>query len=799
MIRAIRMCCLLGLGLLGTVLAQDLDQERYNPDRVNTNKFKQLGQELPTPNVYRNGAGAPGHMYWENRANYEMEITLDDNEQRIYGEETITYENQSPDPLTYLWLQLDQNVRQPNSMSDRTQTGTMTNSNNQMSFRELERMHREFPGGFHIEWVKDDAGQDLPHTINETMMRVDLPEVLAPGEEVSFQVKWWYQINNRLTDGGGRSGMEYFEENDNYLYTIAQFFPRMCVYNDVYGWQNKQFLGRGEFTLSFGDYQVSITAPSDHVVGATGMLQNTREVLTKAQRNRMEEARKASEPVMIVTPEEALEAEQGKATDTKTWTFEAENVRDFAFCSSRKFIWDAVGVPMGDRTVLAMSYYPKEGNPLWERYSTRVVAHTLKWYSHYTFDYPYPVAISVHTDRIGMEYPMICFNGGRPDPDGTYSERTKYGMISVIIHEVGHNYFPMIVNSDERQWTWMDEGLNSFLQYLTEQQWQRDYPSRRGPAPNIVDYMKGDKTGIMPIMTNSESVFQFGNNAYGKPATALNIMRETVLGRDLFDFAFKQYAQRWMFKQPMPADLFRTMEDASGTDLDWFWRGWFYTTDHVDIELADVQVFQVNSQDPEVEKPIAAEREVEETPYIGDIRNQEDIPETVMEANPELQDFYNQRNENEVSIIDQLSYRRYLERLTEEEKALLSSDKFYYQVTFKNIGGLVMPLILKFTYADGSEAVKRIPAEIWRYNSEQVTKVFMTDQEVTSIVLDPYKELADTDTYNNYWPRRPQPTRFELYKRQRNQMNPMQVERRIQEMREKGQLPSAEPAEGGNE
>ena len=784
----------------GLALAQDPSQERYNPDNVNINKFRQLGQELPTPNVYRNGAGAPGHLYWENRANYEMDITLDDENQRIYGEETITYENLSPDPLTYLWLQLDQNVRQPNSLGDRTSTGSMTSSRNQLSFRQLEAMHREFPGGFHIDWVKNAEGGALPYTINETMMRVDLPEVLEPGESVTFQVKWWYNINNRLTDGGGRSGMEYFAEDDNYLYTIAQFFPRMCVYNDVDGWQNKQFIGRGEFTLPFGDYKVSITAPSDHVVGATGVLANAKDVLTKAQRDRMEQARQSTEdPVMIVTPEEALEAESSRAEDTKTWTFEAENVRDFAFCSSRKFIWDAMGVPMGDRTVLAMSYFPKEGNPLWERYSTRVVAHTLKWYSHYTFDYPYPVAISVHTDRIGMEYPMICFNGGRPEPDGTYSERTKYGMISVIIHEVGHNYFPMIVNSDERQWTWMDEGLNSFLQYLTEQQWQRDYPSRRGPAENMVPYMKGDPSGIMPIMTNSESVFQFGNNAYGKPATALNILRETVLGRELFDFAFKQYSQRWMFKQPMPADLFRTMEDASGTDLDWFWRGWFYTTDHVDVEVADVQVFQLNTRNPEVEKPLAAQQQAERTPYIGDARNQEEIEQTVMEAHPELQDFYNKYDPNEVTLMDQMAYRKYLNELSEEERALLEDDSYYYQVTFKNLGGLVMPLILQFNYADGSEEIKRIPAEIWRYNSEQVTKVFITEQEVNSIVLDPYRELADTDTYNNTWPRRPQPTRFEVIKRRRGGMNPMQVQRRMEEMRQEGQLPPSEPAEKGDE
>ncbi len=786
----VKACIILAAIMGGSIAlhAQNPSQERYNPHRTNQNKFQQLGELLPTPNVYRNAAGAPGHQYYQNRADYEMDLRLDDEQQQLYGEETITYYNESPDPLTYLWLQLDQNVRAPNSMRARTRTGSLTDRDEPMTFDNLREMHHEFPGGFHIDWVKDDDGAPLPYVINETMMRVDLPEPLEPGDKVSFSVKWWYNINNRLIDGGGRSGMEYFEENDNYLYTIAQFFPRMCMYNDVYGWQNKQFLGRGEFTLPFGDYEVRITTPSDHVVGATGVLQNDKDVLTKLQRERMEAAKTADQPVMIVTPEEALDNEQNQATDTKTWEFQAENVRDFAFCSSRKFIWDAMGVPMGDRTVLAMSYYPKEGNPLWEQYSTRVVAHTLEWYSHYTFDYPYPVAISVHTDRIGMEYPMICFNGGRPEPDGTYSERTKHGMISVIIHEVGHNYFPMIVNSDERQWTWMDEGLNSFLQYLTEQQWDRDYPSRRGPAYKITDYMKGDPTGIMPIMTNSESIFQFGNNAYGKPATALNILRETVMGRELFDYAFKQYSQRWMFKHPTPADLFRTMEDASGVDLDWFWRGWFYTTDHVDIAIQEVKWLQLDTKDPEVEKPLA-QKQREQQPYISDLRNEEAIPKTVVEADESMRDFYNQFDDAKVNTVDELNYQYYLQQLDEEERELLTSGKNYYEVTFANEGGLVMPLVLKFEYADGSEEIQRIPAEIWRYNSQQVTKVFITEKEVTGITLDPYRELADTDTYDNHWPRRPQPTRFDVFKEQQQRINPMQIERRIQEMRESGQLP----------
>ena len=575
---------------------------------VNTSKFRQLGQELPTPNVYRTASGAPGHEYYQQRADYDMSITLDDETQRIYGEETITYTNNSPDELRYLWVQLDQNMRAQNSTTQQIKTGGIFNQRGataQTAFNQLKNnQFYDFDGGFKLAYVKATSGANLPYTVNNTMMRVDLPTPLRQGQKFSFKIKWWFNINDRM-DIGGRSGYEYFEEEDNYLYTIAQFFPRMAVYNDVEGWQNKQFLGQGEFTLPFGDYKVDITVPSDHIVASTGELTNASRILSSKQRARLAKAKKSyDDPVIIVTQEEAEAAEKNKATSTKTWTFEAENVRDFAFATSRKFIWDAQAVDISGKTTMAMSYYPKEGNPLWEQYSTRVVAHTLKVYSKFTIDYPYHKAISVHTKWIGMEYPMICFNGGRPESDGTYSEGTKYGMIGVIIHEVGHNFFPMIINSDERQWTWMDEGLNTFVQYLTEQEWDHDYPSRRGPAAKIVPYMSGPKEQIVPIMTNSESILQFGNNAYGKPATALNILRETVMGRELFDYAFKEYSRRWAFKHPTPADLFRTMEDASGVDLDWYWRGWFYTTDHVDVAVKDVQWYQMSTKNPDVEKPM---------------------------------------------------------------------------------------------------------------------------------------------------------------------------------------------------
>lgn len=728
-------------------------------ENTNKNKFRQLKQELATPNVYRTASGAPGHEYWQQKVDYKIDIKLDDKTQKIYGEETITYQNQSPDVLKYLWLQMDQNIRSKDSDTHKIRTSTL---NDRISFAQLKRMTQDFDGGFKLEAIKDTKGKDLKFTVNKTMMRIDLPAPLKSGESFSFSVKWWYNINDRMKDGG-RSGYEYFEDEDNYLYTIAQFYPRMAVYNEVEGWQHKQFLGSGEFALPFGDFEVRLTVPSDHIVGATGELQNAKQVLTSKQIKLFEKAKTATEPVIIVSQSDAEEAEKEKSTSEKTWVFKAKNVRDFAFASSRKFIWDAMGVKFGNRTVLAMSYYPKEGNPLWEQYSTRVVAHTIKTYSKYTFDFPYPVAISVHTNRIGMEYPMICFNGGRPDKDGTYSERTKYGMIGVIIHEVGHNFFPMIVNSDERQWTWMDEGLNTFTQFLTEQEWERGYPSRYGQAYKIVDYMKGDKKFLSPIMTNSESVWNLGNNAYSKPTAALNILRETVMGRELFDFAYKEYAQRWMFKHPTPADFFRTMEDASGVDLDWFWRGWFFTTDHVDISMEKVSWYQPNTQNPEIEKELTKKADEEKT-AITDIRNKTEIKQTATEKDTATLDFYTTYDKYKVSEKDRESYNKTLSGLSDEQKKYLNGDFNFYQIDFKNIGGLVMPLILKFEFEDGTDDVQYIPAEIWRKNNEEVTKVFMFNKMVSNITLDPFYETADTDLNNNSWPAKIQPTRFQLYK-----------------------------------
>ena len=726
---------------------------------VPSDKFKQLEENLPTPNEYRTASGAPGHKYWQQRADYAVDVEIDDANQRLTGRETITYKNLSPDSLNYVWVQIDQNIFAKDSNSTLTQTAPNFEGNG-VPLSQVEQLAaREFDGKVTIAEVSDAAKKPLKHLINKTMMRVDLPAPLAPNGTFVFNIGWNFEINNQRIYGG-RSGFEFFQRDNNYIYEMAHWFPRMAAYTDYQGWQHTQFLGAGEFTLEFGDYLVKITVPNDHVVSATGVLQNPQQVLTAQQIARLKQAETAKEPIKIVTNEEAKANESSKPTGKKTWIFKADNVRDFAFASSRKFIWDAQGHNVNANKVMAMSFYPTEGNPLWEKYSTHAIIHTLNVYSRYTFDYPYPVAQSINGPVGGMEYPMICFNGPRPRPDGTYSAQTKYGLISVIIHEVGHNYFPMIVNSDERDWTWMDEGLNTFVQFLAEAEWEKNYPSRRGEPQFITDYMVSQNQ--VPIMTQSDSLLQFGANAYAKPATALNILRETVLGRENFDFAFKEYARRWKFKRPEPADFFRTMEDASGVDLDWFWRGWFYSTDHVDISIENVRLYKVDTKNPDVEKELLRKQQNAQPKTLSQQRN-ENLPQRI-DQYPSLRDLYNDLDQLKVTDVERKDYQTFLSTLDDKDKQLINANYHFYVVDLKNVGGLVTPLIFKVEYMDNTSEEIRIPAEIWRFNNTEVSKLIVTKKEAKAIVLDPNLETADADLINNFFPKRTIPTRFQVFK-----------------------------------
>ncbi len=714
-------------------------------------KFEQLGQMLPTPNEYRTGSGAPGPKYWQQKADYNISVELHETTNSISGSETITYTNNSPDLLKYLWLQLDQNILSDENSLATTTTDVIKDS---AAAKTFAKEVSDFKAGYNIKNVKTVDGKELRHTINNTMMRIDLPEPLRSGEKYSFAIEWSFNIVDRSIFGQ-RSGMEFFPDDGNYIYTIAQFFPRMCVYDDYEGWQNKQYLGRGEFALPFGDYKVRITTPADHIVAATGVLQNPIEVLSKIELERFEKSKTSfDKPVIIVTQTEAVQREKAKSTQRKTWEFHAENVRDFAFASSRKFIWDAQAVKLATKTPLAMSFYSKEGNPLWEKESTKAVKNTLEVYSRHTIDYPYPVAISVHTASIGMEYPMICFNFGRPNKDGSYSTATRQKMIGVIVHEVGHNFFPMIINNDERQTTWMDEGINSFVQLLTEQERYPDLKWTRGKPSEMVPYLKGDKASMRPLMTNAEQVIILGDEQYGKAATGLYMLRETIMGPELFDKAFKEYADRWAFKHPKPADFFRTMEDASAVDLDWFWKGWFYTTDNCDQSIDQVKWYKMRNGEQGLEKRDVKVKkgDLAANSNGNNFENFNNGPEpfSLVPTDPRL-------NGEFASVVDDKAIMQKLE------------NKNIYEVTLSNQGGLVMPVIIQWTYTDGTKEIERIPAEIWRVNEKKINKVFVKDKEVVNVMLDPHQELTDVDIQDNVFPKPTgSPSKFDSFKKSAN-------------------------------
>ena len=761
-----------------------------NPGSNHGNRFEQLGTILPTPNNYRTASGAPGHEYWQQRADYDISAYLDEDKLNLKGSETITYYNNSPDELEYLWIQLDENQQSSvkNAGYDSSSMLPKQTSNTRLTATELPAKDNGF--GVNLEKVTDAEGKPLSYVVNKTMMRIDLPKKLKKGETFKFKIDWNYNISDRMKMGG-RGGYEFFPEDGNYLFTMTQWYPRLCVYSDFQGWQNHQFTGRGEFALTFGNFKVKMNVPADHTIASTGVGKNFSEVLTPEQLARWQKAQNATEPVEIVTLDEAKKAEKSKSKNRKTWVFEAENVRDFAWTSSRKFIWDAMPqvIAENNNKVMCMSLYPKEAYGLYRKYSTKAVAHTIKTYSDFTIPYPYPVAQSIEASN-GMEYPMICFNYGRTEKDGTYSEGIKNGMLGVIIHEVGHNFFPMIINSDERQWSWMDEGLNTFVEYLTEELWDNKFPSKRGPAHTIVDYMKLPKDQLEPIMSNSENIIQFGPNAYSKPATGLNILRETIMGRELFDKAFKTYAKRWAFKHPEPADLFRTMEDASGEDLDWFWRGWFYSTDPVDIAIDKVTVAtpdfdgKANAREfkYKVEKPALNDFE-----DISKIRNREDKKITFYtDKDTSTQDFYWRYDRGLENVDTTKEYTikgEAAENLNEKEREKFK-NLIGYQIDFSNKGGLVMPIILEFTFEDGSKLNDKISAQIWRKNEKSASKTYFFDKKLKSIQLDPMKETADIDTSNNFWGTFSEPTKFQVFKDRQQQrargvspgmVNPMQA------------------------
>ncbi|TRX54453.1 M1 family metallopeptidase [Thalassomonas sp. M1454] len=789
--KALCQATILSIVIAGPAVASAVKQTKGDFE----DKFRQLEEVLPTPNDYRNAAGEPGKEYWQQQVDYKINVKLDEKKRRLSASQTITYKNNSPYTLKYIWLQLEQNRFKPDSIAERSgdfggigrrgpaSSKASGNTPAKVSIGELRRQqyYADNTIGYDITKVTDKRGNKLKITITGAQARIDLAEALEPGDDFVFNIDFAYNIleENAVS---ARSGFEHFpddaNEGGNDIFLLAQWFPRVAAFSDYEAWHNKEFLGRGEFTLEFGDYDVSMTVPADHIVSSTGVLDNPSSVLTKTQRKRLEQAKTAKRPVMIVTAQEALENEKAGTTKTKTWRFKAENVRDFAWASSRKFMWDAKGYKQGGKEqpfVMAMSFFPKEGGELWSKYSTESVIHTLDVYSRYTFDYPYPTAISVNGPVGGMEYPMISFNGPRTtrheDGSRTYTLAEKQFLIGVVIHEVGHNYFPMIVNSDERQWTWMDEGLNSFLDGVAGREWDPTIPWGVEPR-DITSYMKSNVQ--VPVMTQSDSVLRLGPNAYTKPAAALNILREVIMGRDLFDFAFKEYAVRWKNKRPTPSDFFRTMEEASGMDLDWFWNGWFYTTDHVDISLDKVYKLRLDTKNPDIDFDRRRQEEANKPGTLFLERNEAEGVKTWVELNPDVSDFHDKNDRWTVTNKERNKYNEMLNKLKPWERTALeravAEDKNYYVMDFTNVGGLVMPILLEMTYTDGTKESLHIPAEIWRRAPKNVSKLIVTEKgkELASVVVDPLWQTADTDVENNHYPRQIIESRIEAFKKEKS-------------------------------
>lgn len=637
-----------------------------------TDAFASLeGAPWPTPNAYRSASGVPGHAYWQQRVNYRIAARLDEDSREVRGRADITYTNNSPDTLSYLWLLLDQNIYRGNSLSEMSVTTDGKPVTEKDSAR--ARRYREWQGGFHDLRVTNNQGRPLTFFIYDTLMRVDLAQPIGPGKQVRLAVEWRLPlVETRLADA--RDGYECVAPAEGgCIFQVAAWYPRLAAYSDYEGWHTQPFLGAGEFALEFGDYDVSLTVPDDHVVAATGELVNQADVLDPTRRARLQAARDADDPIHIITPEEARVAQRGRPGGDRTWHFRAGNVRDFAFASSRRFAWDALGVAQDDAErplVLAMSYYPPEANPLWQEHSTRSIAHAIRVYGQSLFPYPYPVAMAVNGPVDGMEYPMIIFNAARAASARPTQREIDY-LVEINIHEIGHMWFPMIINSDEREWSWMDEGLNSFVQYHAEQRWRADYPSRfGGDHRRMAGILRAPE--LQSLMTQPDRQTRHFSTTYSRPATALNLLRGLVLGPERFDGALAEYARRWRYKRPTPPDFFRTMEEASGVELDWFWRAWFYGSGHVDVALETLHRLQAPQDAPA-----------------------------------------------------------------------------FYQFTFRNVGGMVTPVVLRLDFEDGGHEKVRIPVEVWRLNPKRADWRFASERRIIAARIDPDREMADADTSNN--------------------------------------------------
>lgn len=551
------------LFLATALLAQGRDNFARRPEpRRDVTIFAPL--ELPTPNRVRTASGAPGPDYWQQQVDYRIDVQLDPEARTVTGREHVTYHNRSPETLDCLWVHLEQNVLRADSIGTLIGAGDAVGGPSEPS------------DGVQIAEVSA-GGTPLGHHVHDTLLRVELPQPIRAGATFEFDIAWSFTVPQKVFRRYGT-----WKCKQGIVWELAQWFPAVAVYDDVHGWNTLPYLGTGEFYTNYGTYDLSITVPRDHLVVATGVLQNPEQVYTATQRERLAQAAQSRDTVMIRSPEEVGDpASRPAGSGPLTWRFRAENVRTAAWAASAAFALDACTTGQ----TLVQSVYPAESLPVWSK-STQMLRTAIEGYSKQWYPYPYPVATNVAGIEGGMEYPMLIFCSGQ-------NRRSEQGLYGVTTHEIGHNWFPMLVNTDERRHAWMDEGFNTFINKYSTREW---FPNAK--LPKVAPFAAMMKSAGVPMVTAADRLngMQLGILAYEKPGMALYVLREVVLGPARFDFAFRTYIQRWAFKSPQPADFFRTMENAAGMDLAWFWRGWFLEDALLDQAVDRVQ--QANGRIP---------------------------------------------------------------------------------------------------------------------------------------------------------------------------------------------------------
>lgn len=695
--------------------------------------FSPLGSLVDPPSATRGADGRPTSTYWQQHIAYDIDATLDVERRVINAQAELRYTNNAPQALDAIWFEISPEATTKDAIAHRSATINVDSA----SVRDLRglREQEERGGGLVVSSVADSEDRPLAFEARGTQLRVALPRPLASGQTVRIKLAWRVALVD-LDRKGGRTGYMLLSSGDP-IFHIAQWYPQPVAFTDYGGWRNVPFVDHGEFAPELGDYNVSLTLPAGQLVAATGVLTNEADVLTGVERTRLARLRQGK-VTEIVTAAEA--ATKRRSSETRTWRFAARNVRDFALAASLRYRWDATLA--GTSAVRAMTFYPSEASALWRPLALPAIGHALDVYGRMTFDYPYPVVQAAFGPNDGMEHTMLAFSRYPPDgPNGTYSRERKRDFLWVLTHEVGHNWFPLIVNSDERAWTWMDEGLTSYLETLATLEWSGDYTTR----PNLPAMLGAEReaTGRQPPMTPANAVVDLFPTQYHRPAAALQVLRELVLGRETFDRAFRAYARAWMFKRPTPGDFFRTINQESGADLDWFWRAWFFSTDHVDLSLERVAALRLVAVPADA---IPAPADATPPANLTVLRNAAEGRRLMVEQVPRLADAYDRIPERTLAGATPSAHA-----VVDVQRTLdaLGQGGVFYELDIRNRGGVVSPVPIRIDYRDGTSERYVVPVELWFGDTKRAQHILWRAKSIRSVTLDPDAATGDVDRGNN--------------------------------------------------